>query len=167
MPVRTYDFRDTWDVAATPERVWALISDPTSYPAWWPIYLDARVVDDRGGVGSVAALRFRVTLPYTLAIETTCTRSEPPRRLEGTVAGDIEGRWRWSLEPMPDGGTRVVFEETVVVRRWLLALIAPLVAPLFALNHRVAAERGAKGMQDHLAAENASAAGTAGAAIKA
>ena len=148
--MKTYSFRDEWSVAASPERVWELISQPLLYPRWWPIYLDARLLVDAGGVGSVAQLKFRVVLPYTLTITTTSTRSEPPHRLEGTVAGELQGTWRWTLEPTGNG-TRVVFEETVGTNRWILDLLAPLASRLFEFNHRIAAERGAEGMRAYLA----------------
>src|ERR1043166_7772488 len=77
--VRTYSFRDEWHVDAPPSRVWELISRPETYPQWWPIYLEAKVIEDTGGVGSTAHLKFRVLLPYTLSITTKTTRSEPPR----------------------------------------------------------------------------------------
>src|SRR4051794_18670237 len=93
--VRTYSFRDEWQVDAPPERVWELISQPTTYPDWWPIYQEAKVLKDTGGVGSEAVLKIRVLLPYTLTITTRTTRSEPPHLAEGTVMGELDGTWRW------------------------------------------------------------------------
>jgi uncharacterized protein YndB with AHSA1/START domain len=148
--VRIYSFRDEWHVDAAPSRVWALIEQPATYPLWWPIYLDARVTEDRGPVGSVARLKFRVLLPYTLSVTTTSTRSEAPRLLEGTVSGELQGSWRWTLEPAASG-TRVIFEECVQTNRWILDLLAPIAHRLFALNHRVAARKGAEGMRAYLA----------------
>lgn len=148
--MKTYSFRDEWRVDAPPERVWQLIEQPESYPLWWPIYLDARVIEDRGPVGSVARLSFRVLLPYTLTITTTSTRSQAPNLLEGTVSGELQGTWRWTLAPAGDG-TQVVFEETVSTNRWMLDLLAPIAHWLFAINHRVAARKGAEGMKAYLA----------------
>jgi hypothetical protein len=38
---RPYVFVDEWDVAASPEAVFAAISDGRTYPAWWrPVYID-------------------------------------------------------------------------------------------------------------------------------
>jgi ribosome-associated toxin RatA of RatAB toxin-antitoxin module len=148
--VRTYEFRDEWSVDARPEHVWALISRPETYPNWWPIYQEAKVLKDTGGVGSEAMLKFRVLLPYTLTITTRTTRSDPPLIAEGSVTGELNGTWRWTLQPH-DGGTRVIFEETVSTDKWFLNLLAPVAHKLFALNHRIAAERGAAGMKAHLA----------------
>jgi uncharacterized protein YndB with AHSA1/START domain len=155
--MKTYSFRDEWHVDAAPQRVWELIEQPESYPLWWPIYLDAKLVEDNGPVGSVARLRFRVLLPYTLTITTTSTRSQAPQLLEGTVSGELEGTWRWTLAPAGDG-TQVVFEETVRTNRWILDLLGPIAHRLFAMNHRIAARKGAEGMRAYLARKGAGAA---------
>jgi ribosome-associated toxin RatA of RatAB toxin-antitoxin module len=154
--VKTYSFRDEWHVDASPERVWELISRPLSYPDWWPIYQEAKVIKDTGGVGSTAHLKFRVLLPYTLSITTTTTRSEPPRVAEGSVTGELDGTWRWTLQP-EGGGTQVTFEETVMTKKWLLNLLAPIASKLFEMNHRIAAQRGAEGMRAYLARSGAGA----------
>src|SRR5262249_49750489 len=121
-------------------------------PQWWPIYQEAKVIEDTGGVGSVAQLKFRVLLPYTLSITTRTTRSEPPHLAEGVVSGELDGTWRWTLQEQSGGaGTNVTFEESVTVNKWFLNLIAPVAHKLFALNHRIAAERGAEGMRAYLA----------------
>ncbi len=75
-------------------------------------------------------------------------RREPgsPTLAEGRVSGELEGTWRWSLRA-EDGGTRVVFEEEVGTNKRILDLLAPVANRLFALNHRVAARRGAEGMR--------------------
>jgi hypothetical protein len=146
--MRQYHFRDQWTVRAPREAVWELISDPTNYPRWWPIYQEAIFLKNTGGVGSMVRLRFRVLLPYTLTIVTTTTHSDPPGLAEGTVAGELVGSWRWQLESEP-GGTRVTFEEWVGTNKWILDLLAPLAFKLFEQNHRIAAERGAKGMRSY------------------
>ena len=158
--MRTYSFRDEWQVEAPPARVWELIEQPTSYPLWWPIYLEAKLLEDKGPVGSVALLKFRVLLPYTLTITTTSTRSEAPRLLEGTVSGEIEGTWRWTLQSVGSAGsagsgTQVTFEETVRTNRWILNLLGPIAHRLFAMNHRIAARKGAQGMRAYLARQTA------------
>jgi uncharacterized protein YndB with AHSA1/START domain len=139
-------------VEAPPARVWELISRPEIYPQWWPIYLETRLIKDTGGVGTTASLKFRALLPYTLTITTMTTRSEPPHVAEGSVSGELDGTWRWTLEPR-GSGTEVTFEETVITRKWFLNLIAPLAYKLFEMNHRVAARRGAEGMRAYLARE--------------
>jgi uncharacterized protein YndB with AHSA1/START domain len=152
--VRSYHFRDQWTVHAPPSEVWKLISDPTTFPDWWPIYQEARFLDDRRGPGSRILLKFRVLLPYTLTIVSTVERIDEPRYSEGSVTGELEGTWSWTLESLDDGGTRVTFQETVGTRKRLLDLLAPVAYSLFEKNHRIAAERGARGMQAYFAQRN-------------
>jgi uncharacterized protein YndB with AHSA1/START domain len=149
--MRRYRFQDEWTAPAPPAEVWKLIGDPTSYPRWWPIYQEARFLEDRGGPGSRILLRFRVLLPYSLTIVSTITRSDEPRFSEGTLSGELEGTWRWTLAPLADGGTRVAFEEEVGTNKRALDLLAPIAHKLFELNHRVATQRGARGMQAYFA----------------
>jgi hypothetical protein len=144
--VRRYRFRDEWSVEAPPESVWELIGDPTTFPHWWPIYREARFLEDRGGVGSRILLTFRVLLPYSLTIVSTVTRADRPFISEGTVEGELQGTFRWTLTPR-QGGTQVAFEEEVTTNKRILDFLAPLLSPLFELNHRIAARRGAEGMR--------------------
>ena len=57
------------------------------------------------------------------------------------IDGDFEGEGIWTLEPA-DGGTRVVLEWRVDVRKRLVRHLTPLLRPLFAWNHRWAMRRG-------------------------
>ncbi len=148
--MRRYRFRDEWVVQAPPAAVWKLISDPTTFPDWWPIYQEARFLERRDGVGSRILLKFRVLLPYTLSIISTVEQMDEPVSLAGRVSGELEGTWSWTLTPV-GAGTRVVFQEEVGTNKRVLDLLAPVAVKLFELNHRIAAQRGARGMQDYFA----------------
>ena len=150
--MRTYQFRDDWHVGVPPTRVWDLISQPTTYPQWCSVYQEARVIRGTGGVGTEAVFKFRVLLPYSLSLTSTVTRSEPPHIAEGTVKGELDGTWRWTLEP-ENGGTRVIFEESVTTNKWLLDLLSPIAHKLFEMNHHIWAKRSAEGMQAFFARE--------------
>ena len=146
---RRYAFRDEWLAPAPPEAVWALISDPTTFTQWWPIYREAAWVNQSDAPGASARLRFRVLLPYTITVVSTATAIDRPRSMEGTVDGELVGTWRWTLTPEGEA-TRVVFEEEVGANKRLLQLFAPVARRLFEMSHRIAAERGAHGMRAYL-----------------
>lgn len=145
-----YDFQDEWWVEAPIEQVWALISEPEGFPAWWPIYRRAEWLTAERGVGGRFRLNFRVALPYDLTIENEITSAEEPRLVEGRVTGDLVGTWRWTLRP-ERGGTHVTFQESVGTSKVILNLLAPVAKPAFEWNHRVAAQRGAEGMREFFA----------------
>lgn len=150
--MKTYSFRDDWHVDAPPTRVWELVSQPESFPQWCSVYQEARIIKGTGGVGTEAVFKFRVLLPYSLSLTSTVTRSEPPHIAEGTVAGELAGTWRWTLEPERDG-TLVIFEESVTTNKWFLDLLAPIAHKLFEMNHHIWAKRSAEGMQAFFARE--------------
>jgi ribosome-associated toxin RatA of RatAB toxin-antitoxin module len=155
--LRTYRFRDDWHVDAPPTRVWDLISQPATYPQWCSVYQEARVTKGSGGVGTEAIFKFRVLLPYSLSLTSKVTRSEPPLLAEGTVSGELDGTWRWTLESDGDG-TRVIFEESVTTNRWFLDLLSPIAYKLFEMNHHIWAKRSAEGMRAFLERETSQAA---------
>lgn len=150
--MKTYRFRDDWHVDASPEQVWALISQPETYPKWCSVYQEARVTKGTGGVGTEAVFKFRVLLPYNLSLTSTVTRSEPPHIAEGKVSGELDGTWRWTLEP-ERGGTLVIFEEAVTTNKWFLDLLSPIAYKLFELNHHIWAKRSAEGMRSYFAGQ--------------
>jgi hypothetical protein len=59
------------------------------------------------------------------------------------IHGDFAGEGIWTLTTV-DGGTRVVLEWRVAVRKPLVRHLTPLLRPLFAWNHRWAMRRGEK-----------------------
>lgn len=78
-----------------------------------------------------------------------------PDRLVGVrTSGDFDGRWRAELSPM-GGGTRVNLTWEVTVERPILRLLAPLLRPVFAWNHRWTTPRGEAGLQAFLAERRA------------
>ena len=94
-----------------------------------------------GGVGSPKQRSsFRVLLPYSLSLTSTVTRSEPPHISEGRVSGELDGTWRWTLEP-ENGGTLVIFEEAVTTNKWYLDLLSPIAHRLFEMNHHICERR--------------------------
>ncbi len=123
-----YTFRERWHLAATPEAVHALLVDLELYPDWWPQVLAvAKLGDDD------ARVLCRSVLPYTLDL-VLHAESRSADLLETSVSGDLEGVVRFQLAP-EGAGTRVDFEQDVVVRGWLAAATR-WVRPVLAWNHQ-------------------------------
>ena len=98
---------------ATPEAVWALVSDATRYPDWGPWSAGGyqRPGDDSPrGPGAVQWLRSsrRAYLRYVTSVE-QILEAEEGRRLAYTVVGGIPVRnYRAEVTLTPDGGgTRI------------------------------------------------------------
>ncbi|QES51013.1 polyketide cyclase [Streptomyces venezuelae] len=139
-----YRFRSVWDLAAPPARVYAVLERPLDYPLWWPQIREVTPdpADDRIGTAV-----FRSFLPYALRVTATERPADPARRvLEAALAGDLEGWVRWTVLPHGAGGTRVVYEQEVVVRQPLMRALAVPGRPFFRLNHALMMRSGRRGL---------------------
>lgn len=69
--------------------------------------------------------------------------------LEVALYGDLEGWVRWTILPGTTGGTggtRVVFEEEVIVNKPLMRRLAVPCRPLFRANHALMLRQGRHGL---------------------
>lgn len=125
---RTWSFRATWTVAAPRAEVFEVLVDLQRYPEWWPqVRAVAKVSDDR------ARVLCRSALPYELDLVLEAVHREEDL-LETTVSGDLAGVVRWRLTPVA-GGTRMDFEQDVVVTGRLRPVLAAAAAPVVRWNH--------------------------------
>jgi uncharacterized protein YndB with AHSA1/START domain/quercetin dioxygenase-like cupin family protein len=160
-----YLFVDEWDVAAPPQAVFEALADARTYPRWWtPVYLDVGA-DGPPRLGTVSKQHFKGRLPYHLHTESTITRLEPPRVVEGDVTGDLRGRGTWTLTPTATG-THVRFDWRVLADRRLLRVLTPVLRPAFRWNHDWAIARAMEGLEPY-ARSTASSAGAQTMAIPA
>jgi uncharacterized protein YndB with AHSA1/START domain len=137
-----YRFVDEWLVPASPEWVYELLSCPRDYPAWWgDAFVRGEGDDGPAAPGKRARLLTRGRLPYRLRWELTCVEAIAPSRLVSRIEGDFVGCGTWTLTEA-EGGTRVVLDWDVEVRKPLVRRLTPLLRPLFAWNHRWAMRRG-------------------------
>ncbi|MBY4225492.1 SRPBCC family protein [Rhodococcus sp. 05-2254-5] len=101
----TLEFSDSVVVAASPEDVYAVVSDVTRTGEWSPICQACWWNEpDGGGVGSTFTGR-NVTPDRTWETVSTVAAAEPGREF-AWVVGDNFVRWGYTLEPV-DGGTRL------------------------------------------------------------
>ena len=126
--VRSYEFRETWEVAAPVDAVRDLLIDLERYPEWWPqvVAVASLGPDD-------ARVLCRSALPYTLDLVLSAVSREAPL-LEVEVGGDLTGTVRWRLSPTAVG-TRLDFEQDVTVESRLLGLASYVARPLLTWNH--------------------------------
>jgi uncharacterized protein YndB with AHSA1/START domain len=136
--VAEYAFESTWVVEAPIEKVWAVLEDREHWRDWFPGLREVRELEpgDSAGAGAVLEAVVRASLPYELAFRARITRVEPPRLLELTALGDLEGSGRGTLAE-EDGVTTVRFEWRVATTKPWMNALAPVARPVFGLNHHL------------------------------
>lgn len=101
-------------IAATPEHVWALVSDISRMGEWSPETTAAEWID--GATKAVVGARFKGRNKRKGAWSTTCTvtEAEPSRSFAFSV-GKGETTWRYDVAPSASGGT-VLTESFEIVK---------------------------------------------------
>jgi hypothetical protein len=154
MASHAFRFEESWSIPdATPEEVWEVLARGELLPQWWKgVYLEAQSLDgSEPHVGGRVRARARGFLPYHLNFTLEATELVPGRLVAVKTSGDFDGRWRAELSPK-DGGTHADLVWEVSVERPILRLLAPLLRPAFAWNHRWTPPRGERGLKEFLAA---------------
>jgi hypothetical protein len=146
MGLNTYRFHSTWQIDAAPDDVYQALRVVDDYPTWWPQVYRADKVED--GTYDIVV---RSLLPYNLRFRSTRSREDPTARvLEAALTGDLDGRCQWTVTAS-DGGTLMMFEEEVVVRKVLMRRLAVVARPAFIVNHAMMMRAGRRGLRAHLA----------------
>ncbi|ONI89399.1 polyketide cyclase [Saccharothrix sp. ALI-22-I] len=147
MPLNSYRFRSVWSVDSTPARTFAVLADLGSYPRWWPEVRDARQVAE-----DAAELRCRSVLPYDLVFQAHHNAKEPEAGLlRADLVGDLDGTASWQI--FPNGtGSRLIYDQEVVVRKPLLRRLALITRPFLKANHELMMRSGQRGLRTYLAA---------------
>lgn len=106
-------------IRATPERIWAILTDAARYPAWNPTVTS---IDGRIAPGERIAVH--VTLNPGRAFPVTVAEFEPPSRMVwrgGMPLGLFTGERVFALTPSPSGTIDFAMRET------FRGLLAPLI----------------------------------------
>jgi uncharacterized membrane protein len=105
--------RETVDIDAAAERVWAVVQeDAVHAPSWSTNLAKIEKLDDEPP-GKGTRYRYHLELPggikETLDVQQSVYTK--PRRCAGTfIRGPLKGTWSYTYTPRKDGGTHVVYE---------------------------------------------------------
>lgn len=119
---------DSWsiDIAAPPDRVWEIISDPTRTPEWSPVCHTVEWIGDVRGPNVGARFKgYNRLNGARWARECRITEAQPSKTFAWStfVNGQESTLWRYDLEPTDAGNTRLT--ESYEVRyapRWVRLL---------------------------------------------
>ena len=108
----TEDLRTEREMAATPERVWAVLADFDDFDAWNPFIVK---IEGEPTVGSTLRVRLQPPGGKGVTLRPVVTTSEPRRSLSWLgrlgMRGVFDGAHRFDLQPLANGGTRFVQSE--------------------------------------------------------
>ena len=154
MPSNVFRFDESWHIpGAQRRRSLRSVADGELLPLWWKgVYLGVQRLGPDGPpkAGDRLRARARGFLPYELNFILEATALEPDRRVEVKTIGDFEGLWSATLSQRGDD-VHVAIVWQVTVLRPILRLLAPVLRPAFAWNHRWTTPRGEKGLRQYLA----------------
>ncbi len=149
---RTMILKSHWRVEATIEEVAELLGAVERLPEWWgDVYLGVEVLDEGGedGLGRKVSFHSRGFLPYTLRWRGEIVVADRPRSWTIRAEGDLSGQGVWTLSQ--DGKKADIrYDWQVDVDKPVLRVLAPILAPLFAANHRWAMNKGEEGLRAEL-----------------
>jgi Polyketide cyclase / dehydrase and lipid transport len=148
-----YHFRTEMEIGATPEQVWRVLEDPTTWPAWWRWLRRVEVLGPGRGdaVGARCRFEFRTRLPYTLAFESETVRIAPPSLWESRVTGELAGTGLWEVAEREAACVVRWIWIVATTKRWMNVL-APVARPAFSWNHRMLMHDLATGLARRLGA---------------
>lgn len=151
MPSTHFDLVSHWHIAAPVDRVWAALSDPESWPRWWPYVQAVRTLraGDARGVGSIRRIHWATRLPYRIVIEVEAIEALRHERLRGRSRGQLEGEGLWLLRA-EGGRTDVTYVWRVELAKPWMRWLAPLLAPVFRWNHDAVMRAGGAGLARYL-----------------
>jgi uncharacterized membrane protein len=138
-----YALVNTWRVDAPAERVWQVLTDVETWPAWWPFVAAVEKIHpgEPSGLGSVWRYTWKTLLPYKLHFELRITRIEAPALVEAEVQGDVCGRGVCRIY-REDHRTAVRYEWNVRTCRPWMKWLAPVARPIFWWNHAKVMKKG-------------------------
>jgi hypothetical protein len=138
-----------WSVEAGISEVAAILMEPELFPDWWgEVYLGIRVLD-RGapdGTGGRIAIHSKGWLPYRLNWTATVTESRAPHGWTVAATGDLTGAGTWTLT-QKGPCAEILYDWRVTADRPLFRVMAPVLKPVMAWNHRWAMARGEDGLK--------------------
>ncbi|MEO1492758.1 MAG: SRPBCC family protein [Pseudomonadota bacterium] len=153
MTEQTFDLISHWAVPARIETVAEILAEPERFPDWWgAVYLSIEIADpgDADGIGRTVDVHSRGWLPYTLRWTGRLVERDPPHRAVIEATGDLTGHGVWSLRQNGDIA-EITYTWTVVTSKPWMRLLAPVLRPVFAWNHRWAMAQGEAGLIQELA----------------
>lgn len=122
-PITQPDLEHSVEIEASPDAVWALVSDVTRTPEWSPVVRRIEWLD--GGDRARPGARFKGHNRFNgfrWSRECEVSEAEPGRVFAFSTfgkQGEEQTRWRYAIEPEADGSRVTLAYEIVTTPRWV------------------------------------------------
>lgn len=131
--------RESVDINAPPERVWAVVAEDVINAPKWTSYLERAEKLDDGPPGKGTRYRYHVVFAgHKERLEVEQSVFNRPKRCSGSfIKGPLKGTWAYTYAARPDGSTRLVYEmdyELTGLLRFAGGLLGPQYAAGIRLN---------------------------------
>lgn len=133
--------RESVDINASPERVWAVVAEDVTNAPRWTSYLEKAEKLDDGPPGKGTRYRYHLDLAgHKEKLEVQQSVFNKPKKCSGTfIRGPLKGTWAYTYTARTDGSTRLVYEmdfELTGLLRFASGLIGPQYAAGIRQNMR-------------------------------
>ncbi len=142
-----YSFTTYWQIDAPINTVWDAIYDAKNWPKWWKNVKKVTVIKegDKNGIGAIQHHEWGTALPYRLVFDIKTTKVERPHLLLADSIGQLIGTGRWELKE--EGSTTLVrYDWNVRTTKKWMNLLAPILRPVFAWNHKAVMGEGGRSL---------------------
>jgi uncharacterized membrane protein len=130
--------RESIDIDAPPERVWAVVAEDVKNATKWTTNLEKVEQLDRGRPGEGTRYRYHLSLPggHTVQIEVEQDVWNNPKKCAGRfVKGPLKGTWSYAYTRKKDGTTKLGYEMDYELTG-LLRFAGGLLGPQYAAGIR-------------------------------
>lgn len=136
--VAQYHFLSEFSFDRDAERIWNALVDVPAWPTWWSWLKRIEVLREAhgpDGVGSIYRNVIRAPAGYGFTYDTEIVGVDHLRRIDLESRGDLLGRGRFGMHPLPDGSTYLAFAWLVGTPKAWMSALAPIGRPIFSWNH--------------------------------
>lgn len=149
-----YEIESRWRVAGAIDDVYAVLTDASALPRWWPeAYSHVSVVaegDPHTGVGRITDVITRGILPYDVVWRLEVIATLVPKLIRVKASGDVIGLGEWRLHQDGEHVDLRYLWRVAVGKPWMRK-VEFLLKPVFTWNHHWVMRRGEKGLRAELA----------------
>ena len=140
--VGAIEIQGCWRNTAGVEDIWAVLTDLTTWPEWWPAISGVEIIEPTGAALVAARLTFSTRAPLRPLVTTLeVVDQTQPSRLDITIAdGPLGGRGTFTIADDPEG-SRSCYDVSLAVRSLLFRPLEPILRGGTRSNGRARLER--------------------------